>query len=263
VEDPAQNNPPIPAAAPIIPATETIPPGTIPGTIPGTMQNPASQSPDSQPLTPEPAPPAQKKYLPKRFLIIIAIVVALVAIGGVLLLKKNTSSLPQKSSDHTRSGPETQQSGLKIYKNSSNKFSVQYPDELQVTEKAVGMGVTTVELRSKDNLDEDYLADIQMMTIPKYLAKAIGQDFDEYYNMSDNTSKTIAAEDKSRVITKVKNRSIHDLRAFDFKSTGDAEDKGTTIGVYIETGDKIVIISTQEENREELETMISNFTYNP
>jgi hypothetical protein len=256
VEDPALNSPQIPVAAPVEPVTETIPPSTI--------QNPASQSP---PLTPEPAPLAPKKYISKRFIIIIAIVVALVAIGSVLIFRKSAFTLPhtsQRSPDRTRSGatgPQTQQPGLKIYENSSNKFSVQYPDELQVKEKPVGMGVSTVELRSEDNLDEDYLADIQMMTIPKYLAKAIGQDFDEYYKMDDNTSKTITAEDKSQVLVKVKNRSINDLRAFDFKSTGEAEDGGTTIGAYVEMGDKILIISTQEENKEELETMLSNFRY--
>lgn len=243
MEDLALNNPPVSVAAPVTPVTETLPPAA------------------------EPSPIPLKKSFLKLIVIIIAIVIVIV--GSVLLYKKNSSSVPnlnQKSQDKTKSGgtgPQARQPGLKIYENSSNKFSVQYPDELQVQEKPVGMGVTTVELRSEDNLNEDYLADIQMMTIPKYLAKAIGQDFDEYYKMSDNTSKTITAEDKSQVLIKVKNRSINDLRAFDFKSTGETEDEGTTIGVYVEMGDKILIISTQEENKEELETMLSNFRYNP
>lgn len=226
---------------------------------------PQTPPPQQPPQAPEPATSSKKPFI--NTLLIISIIIVLGA-AGIFVLKNNKSSTPKttnQSSGKTGSlGPKPKQVGLTSYTNNESKFSLQYPEELQAKENNVGMGVSTVELRSEENLDEDYVADIQMLTMPKYLAKAVGQDFDEYYNMSDNTSKTITAEDQSRVITKVKNRTINNQRAFEFKSTDGASDADdVTIGVYIEIGDKMLIISTQEDNRAELEKMLENFSYIP
>lgn len=241
-------------------------------TIPTTQIPPVNQQVTQDvPQQTEPQKPASpvKKRLPKSILITIILVI-FIGLSGILVLKKNTLSQPDSTKDGSQKttsvSPTTKpkQPGLATYTNSASKFSIDYPDDFQVNEKTIGMGVSTVELRSENNLDENYLADIQMMTIPNYLAKAIGQDFNEYYNMNDNSSKTITLQEKSQEITKVKNRTINDQRAFEFRSTDPSgENTNVTIGVYIEMGDKILIVSTQESNRAELEKMLENFTYNP
>jgi hypothetical protein len=223
----------------------------------------AAPSPIEQlPVEPVIAPP--KKSFPK-ILILIIIVSALVIVAMLLLKKITSPSKTNKQSSTTQSSPATtvKKPGAQVYKNTTSKFSLQYPAELKIKESTVGMGVTTVELREPDNLDTNYVADIQMLTVPKTLGKMIGQDFDEYYAMSNNDSKTITAGETSRVLTKVSNRTVNGQRAFDFKTTGSppVTNEEPTIGVYIEMGSDLLIITTPEHNKEKLETILADFKY--
>lgn len=223
-----------------------------------------SPEPSLIPTEPPPTPPKKKSF--PRLVILIFLIVSVLIIGLVLLKKTSPSTTKinqQSSTIESTPVPAGKAGAQQTYTNSTNKFSIQYPSDLQLKETSIGMGVSSVDLRSPDNLDTSYLADIQMLTLPKYIGKTIGQDFDEYYAMSENTSKTISAQGLSRTITKMKNRSVNNQRAFDFKSTASPADPNEepTIGVYVEMGDNILIISTPEHNKDKLEQMLANFKY--
>ena len=82
--------------------------------------------------------------------------------------------------------------------------------------------------------------------------------------MEPNTTTTIKdTQGKSQKFTKIKNRDIGTIRAFDYLSISSeaTPDTEADSGTYIELGGNILIISTGESNREELNTMLSTFTY--
>ncbi len=152
---------------------------------------------------------------------------------------------------------------MNIYQNNANKFSVPYPKGLTVKEAPYGLGITSIEMRAP-NKPANYPADYQMLLFPKTLGTMIGQDFNSFYTMTENTSKIIKdPSGASTKFTKGSNKTINGLRAFEFSSTSEPADpqEEPEIGVYIETGNSITIISTGESNRVTLESMVSQFKY--
>lgn len=202
---------------------------------------------------------------------IILVIYAVIAILGFLVAYyvKTTYIDPQKVKTITPSvTPIPAPSGFKTYQDTEQKYTVFYPEELQVKENPIGFGVKTVELRSEENSDPAYQADIRILTVPKHLAKAIGQDFESYFTMEDGSTKTIESpvgEDKSaEQFTKVRSRDINGLRALDYSSvpSPNPDNQQPEIGTFVEAGDNIVMFATGSDNRSQLEEVLRTFNYN-
>jgi hypothetical protein len=149
------------------------------------------------------------------------------------------------------------------YQNQNYKFSIPLAKDLKAKESSYGFGVTSIELRAED-APADYGADFQMLLFPKALGAAIGQDFNKYYDTPDNTTQQIKdPSGASQKFTKVRNRTINNSRAFEFKSTSIPEDPevDAEIGVYIEMGNDVLVVTTGESNNEKLESMLADFHY--
>ena len=91
----------------------------------------------------------------------------------------------------------------------------------------------------------------------------VGQNFDVYYSMPDHTTTFIknplANDNTKENFTKIKNRTIAEKRAFDYQSVSANNPKGTPeIGVFIESGNNLILISTGVINREKLEQMLQS-----
>lgn len=199
------------------------------------------------------------------------VIYAVIAILGFLVAYyvKTTYIDPQKSKTAAPSAtPIPAPSGYKTYQDTEQKYSVYYPQELQVKENPIGFGVKTVELRSEENSDPEYQADIRILTVPKHLAKAIGQDFESYYTMEADSSKTIESpvgeEKAAEQFTKVRNRDINGLRALDYSSipSPNPDNQDPEIGTFVEAGDNIIMFATSSDNRDQLEEVLRTFNYN-
>lgn len=210
----------------------------------------------------------KKKILGVVLLLILYVAIALAGFFVAYLVKKH--AMPQKASQPAMMiTPLPTQAGLQTYTNTDAKVSLQYANTLKSTETNVGFGVKRVELRGADNMDPAYVADIQILTLPKSLAKTIGQDFESYYTMEPNSSKEVKspmAEEKSaQVFTKVRNRTVNGLRALDYSSVPspnpDNEDPET--GTFVEAGNNLVFFAAYPDTREQLEEILKTFQYQP
>ena len=212
------------------------------------------------------------KRNPALWFFIILLVYSVVAIIGFLIvyLIRNAISSPSTQQSITKntspsvSKPTiTPPSGWKTYTDTKADFSVAYPSDLTEKSTSYGLGVSSVEMRSTDNTDSKSAPDYQLLIVPKLIAKTVGQDFDSYYEMADNTTKTIssplAQDDTKQVFTKLRNRTIKEHRALDYRSIPEnaKADTEAEVGTFIENGDKIILISTGESNKDELEQVIS------
>jgi hypothetical protein len=206
-----------------------------------------------------------KKALWISFFLIVYVVIAVIGFFVVYFIKNAVSKpvvTPIAVAHPTREPVPT---GFKTYQNSDQKFSVSYPSTLKETDTAHGFGVNTIELRSKDNANPTYAPDIQILTVPKMLATTIGQDFDSYYAMPDNATKTITSPTDSKtaeVFTKIKNRDISGLRAVEYSSVPSPkqENQEAEIGVFIEKGSDMIIVAGSESNRDQLEKVLTTFS---
>lgn len=207
----------------------------------------------------------KKKYLGVAIIVSIYFLIAFTGFFVIYLIKGNLGSSKETSTTVTKTTPMPAPTGYKTYQNPNQKFSVSYPQDLTVKESGYGFGVNTVEMRSADNKNTADAPNIQILTVPKSLAATIGQDFDSYYKMDDNSTKVIKSPtgkgDES--FTKVRNRDINGLRAVEYSSvpSPNPDNQEPEIGVFIETGNDMTIIATGETDRAELEKMLSTFTY--
>lgn len=231
-------------------------------------------------------PPFQKsKSRSFLFLTIFTIIVSIT--GGMLFytaaqkttLEKNQKKLQQQQKfikQEVLSYKQSPQSGnattkpvqWKIYQNNTHKFSLSYPNTQQMKEISYGLGVKGIEFRSAGTPASEP-ADFQLLIFPKSLGKTIGQDFSEYYSLSANTSKVVKDSYASQKFTKIRNRSLNSelsgtrLRAFDYKATSypaDPEEEAE-IGIYIEIGTNILVVSTGEGSKAVFESMLTSFKY--
>jgi hypothetical protein len=208
----------------------------------------------------------KKKALGVTLLLIIYVVIAAIGFFIAYLVKVNFIE-PQNQQTKPRVTQAPAPSGFKTYESKDQNFSFYYPNELNPQENAVGFGVKTVELRSVDNADPAYSPDIQILTVPKALARSIGQDFEGYYELREGESKTIESpigEKKSaEQFTKVKNREINGLRAIDYTSvpSPNPENQEPEIGTFVEVGNNLVIFATSPDNKEQLEEVLQTFNY--
>lgn len=208
----------------------------------------------------------RKKALGVFLIVFVYIVIALLGFFIVYYVK-TTGHPPEIKTPLPKVTPAPVPSGFKTYENTKQKIALSYPSTLQVKENSYGMGVSTVEMRSAENTNKQDAPDVQMLTVPKTMAMAIGQDFDAYYAMADNTTKLISSplngSKTAENFTKVQNRNINGMRAFEYSSVPqpNPNNQEAEIGVFIETGSELTIFATGENDRAQLETMLTTFTY--
>jgi hypothetical protein len=152
--------------------------------------------------------------------------------------------------------------GWKTYTNKNYQFTFSYPPTDKVVTKLYGFNVSSIALQNIQGGPG-----FQILLLPKNLASAVGQDFDSYYTMPNNTSKVIKSplsqDNESEKFTKIDTSTVNGLRALDYTSTSSNTKPGAPeeIGTFIEIGSNLVLISTEENNRKQLNEMISSFKY--
>jgi len=208
----------------------------------------------------------RKKILGVTLILVAYIAIAVLGFFIVYWVKAAGTKPQSHTASVSQITPAPAPSGYKVYQNSSQKFSVSYPQNLKVKEAGYGFGVNTIEMRSSENASSSSAPDIQILTVPKTLAATIGQDFDSYYQMTDNTTKIIKSPTRNNgdeSFTKVRNRNINGLRGVEYASvpSPNPDKEEPEIGVFIETGSNMTIIATGEDDRTELEKMLTTFAY--
>lgn len=150
----------------------------------------------------------------------------------------------------------------KTYTDSDFHLQFAYPATDAIQTKSYGFNVSSITLQtSKNNTD------FQLLLLPKSLADAVGQNFDDYYTMSDNTTKTIknpiSQDNTMEKFTKISNRTIDGNRALDYQSIASNAKPGTKpeIGTFVEVGSNLVLISTSANNKTNLDRMLETFQY--
>jgi hypothetical protein len=205
--------------------------------------------------------PEEKKKLWIFSIILIYIAVAIAGFVIFYIVKKDfLSTPPPKASVIT---PVPTISGWKTYTNSDDNISFNYPSGDTIQSKSYGFGVSSVILQTAGNN-----TDFEVLLLPKSLAEAVGQDFDSYYSMQDNTSKVIKSplsqnSNTTEAFTKIRNRSIDGLEALDYQSVASNAPASAQpeIGTFIQAGSNLILFSTGENNKNKLEQILSSFHY--
>jgi hypothetical protein len=208
--------------------------------------------------------PRQRLWIISMLLIYVAI-----AIGGfVVAYEVKHNFLPQKPLNPTPTvsnvKPVRTPTGWKTYSNQEDKLKFSYPPADHIKESSYGFGVSSVSLQDKEGY-----TDFQVLLLPKTLAQTIGQNFDDYYSMPDNTTKVIKSpmsqDNVTEKFTKIRNRTINGLTALDYQSLASnaPKDAQPEIGTFIVAGNNLVLFSTGLDNKIELEEMLSSFSYSP
>lgn len=208
----------------------------------------------------------QKKALGITVLLILYVVIAALGFFAAYYIKTNYfQSTKQTNTPNPTAIPAP--SGFKTYESKEQHISLSYPSTLEVKEHAIGLGVKTVEMKSSTNTDTDATATIRILTVPKLLAKTIGQDFESFYNMQENMTKTIESpnpENKhSEQFTKIRNREVKGLRALDYTSvpSPNPDNQNPEIGTFVEADNNLIIFATSSDNRDQLEKVLKTFNY--
>jgi hypothetical protein len=205
----------------------------------------------------------QRKLIWVSGIILCYVAVAIIGFFIVYFIKNLYGGTP-KSNEEPTPKIATAAAGFRAYSFEDKQHAtIEYPSDLSVKESSYGLGVKTVELRSDDNKDPDYAPDFQRLRVPKNLAKAVGQDFDSYYQMNDGETKIIkspTSNDKES-FTKVRNRMVDGKNAVDYRSvpSPDPGDEEAEVGTIIDAGDSLILITTGESQRGELDTMLESF----
>lgn len=203
----------------------------------------------------------KKQRLWVLFLVILYGVVAIVGFFVVYFIK-NLFFPSFKTSPVITQNQQVKQEitipvGWKTYTSNNDNIQFSYPSTDEIKTQSYGFGVTSLTLQNS-NKDTDF----QVLLLPKTLAIAVGQDFDGYYAMPNNTTKTIksplAQDNTTEQFTKIQNRTVNGLQALDYSSIASNATPGTTpeIGTIIENGSNLVLISTDQTNKAKLEQVL-------
>ncbi|MBA3724191.1 MAG: hypothetical protein H0W89_04890 [Candidatus Levybacteria bacterium] len=209
----------------------------------------------------------RKKYIGVALILFMYVIIAVAGFFVIYVLRDTLGLKKSTISQTPKVSLIPAPSGFQTYQNSEQKYSLQYPKSLHLQEKPYGFGVNTIELRSEENADPAYAPEIQVLTVPKALAATIGQDFESYYKMNENETKTIKSplneEESAENFTKVRNREINGLRGLDYTSTPspNPDNQVPEIGTFVEAGDNLLIFATHEESRMQLEEVLKSFNY--
>jgi len=199
-------------------------------------------------------------------LMIIYIVIAAAGFGIAYFVKteffsKNSAtSLSTKQTSTIKTIPAPV--GWKTYTDKNYQLKFSYPPADTIQTKSYGFKVSSIALQNTHNG-----SGFQILLLPKTLASAVGQDFNSYYAMPNNTSKIIKSplsqDNETEKFTKVNNSTINSLKAINYISVAsDAKpDTPEEIGTFIETGSNLVLISTGENNKKQLDEMLTSFKY--
>lgn len=149
--------------------------------------------------------------------------------------------------------------GWKSYTNTAYTLTFSYPPSDSIKTTTYGFGVTNVELQNTKNNTSDF----QLLFLPTSIAQMVGQNFDTYYSMPDNTTKVIknplAKDSRTEKFTKLHNRSIDGNQALDYTAVASNAKAGTKaeIGTFIEKGTTLILISTNADNKTRLEQLLT------
>ncbi len=210
------------------------------------------------------------KVKPRLFLVSMLLIYVGIAVGGFVVayvvkhdfLSSNTSVIPTPTISHVK--PVQTPSDWKTYTNSDDKLKFAYPTSDRIKTSSYGFGVSSVALQNANGE-----VDFQILLLPKSLAQTVGQDFDSYYAMADHATKVIknplSQDNTTEKFTKIRNRTVNGLQALDYQSLASNAPVGSQpeIGTFIVAGSNLILISTGEDNKTELEEMLSSFTYSP
>lgn len=231
-------------------------------------EQPAEESTAQETVTTEEPAPPQKRSRRKIILIVLGVLLLifiLFAIATYFYLQRQGLTpdklSPQPKPPATTIAPRDTKSNT--YQNQNYKFSLPIPTDVKVKESPYGFGITSIEMRDSKTAEDEH-PDIQMLLFPKGLAAAVGQDFNKFHAAPNNTTEEISVPTGESVLfTKVRNRTVNNLRAFEFISSSNPPDPNIQkeIGVYIEIGTDVLILSTGELNRAKLEEMLIDFKY--
>jgi len=208
--------------------------------------------------------PKNRKRL---WLVAIIFIYIAIAVAGFLIayiVKKDflPNSVPATAPAVSKTTPVPTPGGWKKYTNTDNKITFSYPPNDILKASSYGFGVTSVAIT-----DAQGNTDFQILLLPKSLAQTVGQNFDDYYAMQNNTTKVIKSpmsqDNTTDKFTKIRNRSVNGLQALDYQSIASNASPGTKpeIGTFISTGNNLILISTDGSNKTNLEKMLSSFTY--
>lgn len=204
----------------------------------------------------------QRLWLLSMLLIYAAIAVAGFTIAYVIKNDFLSSSNNQQTQIANKVTSAPLPAGWKIYENNDCQIKFSYPSADTLQTKSYGFGVSSVTVEdSKGNTD------FQILLLPESLGQAVGQNFDSYYAMPANTTKTIknplSQGNATEKFTKISNRNVNGNQALDYQSIASNAKPGTIpeIGTFIKVGSNLVLISTGQENKQNLGKILNSFRY--
>jgi hypothetical protein len=196
------------------------------------------------------------------FFIVIYVGIAVVGFGIAYYVKTTFFAPTQYSPQIVKQATTPIPTGWKTYTSADFNLKFSYPPTYTLSTKQYGFGVSSSTFKNKSGI-----VDIQILFLPKSLASAVGQDFDSYYAMPDNTTKVITSplsqNNTTEKFTKIHNRMINGNQALDYQSTASNAQPHTQpeIGTFIDVGNNLVLISTAQTNNTELEQILGTFRY--
>lgn len=200
-------------------------------------------------------------------ILLLYVVIAIIGFFIVYFIKTtffHSSPTPQSNVPLAGAKP-TNTSTLKnwkTYQNPTTHIAISYPPTLNVQAKTYPLGITDIEMRTADNTNPSDTADVQILVVPKTLAMATGQDFQSLYSLPNKTTKTIkqslGGSKVSQKFTKLSNSTIDQHRALRYRSVASdaAPSDEAEVGVFIEDGNNLMLISAGASDQKELDKML-------
>lgn len=204
----------------------------------------------------------QQLWLFSMLLMYVAIAVAGFTIAYIIKTDFVSKNPPNNQPSVTPSKTKSAPTGWKTYTDTTDNLQFYYPATDKVQTKSYGFGVSSIIFTHANSQ-----TDFQILLLPKSLAQTIGQDFDSYYAMPNNTTKTIknplSQDNTTEKFTKIRNKTVDGNRAIDYQSIASNAKPGTIpeIGTFIEAGNNLLLISTEQNNKNNLVKIVGSFRY--
>ena len=194
------------------------------------------------------------------------IYIAIAAAGFAVAYIVKNFFLTNRSSTSTITNEKLQPTpvGWKTYTNADANVQFSYPPTDKLKASSFGFGITNIVLQTASGD-----ADFQIILAPKTLAETIGQNFDNYYTLPNNTTKVVksplAKDNTTEKFTKIRNRSVNGLQSLDYQAIASDAKSGSQpeIGTFIVAGTNLVLFSTGKSTKTRLEQLISTVSYSP
>jgi len=206
----------------------------------------------------------------KLWLFFVILVYFLVAILGFFLIYFIKTSFftpklaPSKAvKTVVKTTPVPIPKGWGEYTNTDYHITLSYPPTDTFTTSSYGFGITNVTIQNSKTKSVDF----QLLFLPKSIAEMVGQDFDTYYSLPNNTTRVIKnplkKDNTTEKFTKIRNRTIKGNQALDYRSIASNAPSGSPyeIGTIISVGNNLLLIATSADNKKKLEELLISFTY--